>query len=74
MEVTSLRVIVLGRVQGLWYRKHTREQVEALGLTGGVRNKQGGSVEIEVERPMEKINELAEWCRKGPPRARPVSL
>ena len=64
------RVIVRGRVQGVFYRASTREEAERLGLAGWVRNLPDGGVELEVEGEREPVDALIEWCRKGPPHAR----
>ena len=61
---------VYGKVQGVWYRAYTRDKAIELGLTGWVRNKPDGSVEIEVEGDEEKIKELIKWCWKGSPAAK----
>lgn len=59
-------VIILGRVQGVWFREETKKRALDLGLTGWVRNKQDGNVEAVFEGPENKINEIIEWCKKGP--------
>jgi acylphosphatase len=43
------RVVVTGRVQGVWFRESCREHAERLGVSGWVRNRADGAVEIEVE-------------------------
>ena len=43
------RMVVRGRVQGVWYRKHTREKALELGLRGWVMNQPDGSVLVEAE-------------------------
>ena len=63
------RLIVTGRVQGVWYRGWTVDQARALGLDGWVRNRRDGSVEILVSGPEEAVGELVGRCRGGPPAA-----
>jgi acylphosphatase len=65
-----LRVIVTGRVQGVWFRDSCREQARTLGVSGFVRNRADGAVEGEFEGPAPAVDRLVAWCREGPPRAR----
>jgi acylphosphatase len=60
------RLIVHGRVQGVWYRGWTVDQAEELGLDGWVRNRRDGTVEILVAGPDEAVAELIARCRSGP--------
>lgn len=59
-----------GRVQGVSYRAATVEEARRLGITGWVRNRREGSVELEAEGPDEAIAALLAWCAHGPPAAR----
>lgn len=61
---------VTGLVQGVWFRKSTKEKASSLGLSGFVRNEPDGSVYIEAEGGPEAIAELIKWCGDGPPLAR----
>ena len=64
-------LFVSGRVQGVGYRASTHWAARRIGgLTGWVRNLDDGRVEAVVEGPREKIDDLIEWCRQGPPAAR----
>ena len=65
MEFT--RIIVHGRVHGVWYRATTKQVADKLGLRGFVRNLRDGTVEIVVAG--EKLEELIKWCHLGPPLA-----
>ena len=65
-----VRVVVRGRVQGVWFRDSCRDQARALGVSGWVRNNGDGSVEGEFEGPRAAVDRLVDWCRSGPPRAR----
>lgn len=64
------RLVVRGRVQGVAFRYATRERARALGVDGWVRNLIDGSVEAVLEGPRELVEELAAFCRIGPPAAR----
>ena len=64
------RLIVHGRVQGVWYRGWTVDQAEALGLDGWVRNRRDGSVELLVSGPDAAVEELIAQCHRGPSAAR----
>lgn len=70
-QVVKVRahLVIKGRVQGVFFRLETREQAAALGLTGWVRNKPDGTVEIVAEGYRKDIEKLIAWCRLGPPMA-----
>ena len=63
------RLLVRGRVQGVFYRAWTIEQARSLGLTGWVRNLESGDVEILAVGSGEAVEKLVAVCRKGPPSA-----
>ncbi len=63
-------VFISGRVQGVFFRSHTRERARQLGLKGWVRNLPDGKVEAIFEGDEEAIRRVLEWCREGPPHAR----
>ena len=45
----SYKILVKGRVQGVWFRKYTKDKADSLNLSGFARNELDGSVYIEVE-------------------------
>ena len=61
---------VTGLVQGVWFRKSTREEALKIGVTGFVRNEPDGSVYIEAEGEPGQMNRFIDWCKHGPERAR----
>ena len=65
-----VRISVRGRVQGVWFRGATREAAARLGVAGWARNLADGSVEILAQGPALAIEQLVEWCHRGPPGAR----
>jgi acylphosphatase len=69
MAVVRCRVIVSGRVQGVFYRDTCRNVAQGLGVRGWVRNRSDGTVEIVAEGPRERVDQFLDWCRHGPPRA-----
>lgn len=64
-----VHLFVAGRVQGVFFRAHTRDLAQRLGLTGFVRNLPDGRVEVVAEGPEEKLQELIAFCHHGPPLA-----
>ncbi|MCX6777895.1 MAG: acylphosphatase [Candidatus Micrarchaeota archaeon] len=64
-----LRIVVHGRVQGVFFRAHAMEKARSLGLVGWVRNAPEGTVEIMAEGEREKLQTLLMWCSVGSPAA-----
>jgi acylphosphatase len=62
-------VIVSGRVQGVYYRGACRAVARELGVTGWVRNRSDGTVEVVAEGTRDAVGDLIAWCRDGPPHA-----
>jgi len=62
----SLRLIISGKVQGVFFRHNTKKKADELGLKGYVRNLPDDSVEVVAEGSREKLDELAEFCRNNP--------
>jgi len=64
------RYIVQGSVQGVFYRATTQQTAQRLGLTGWVRNRDDGAVELVACGDAAKLDKLEEWLRQGPPRSK----
>lgn len=69
-----LHLVVGGRVQGVWFRASTKSQAQSLGLVGKVWNRSDGRVEIVAEGLEKDLQQLFEWCKVGPVRARVENL
>jgi len=69
-DSARLRLIVSGRVQGVFFRAAARARARSLNLRGYARNLADGTVEIVVEGRREELRAMAEWARIGPPAAR----
>lgn len=65
----TIRLIVEGKVQGVFFRQSTMEKAATLGIAGTVRNLPDGSVEIVATGTPEQLRLLSRWCNQGPPRA-----
>jgi acylphosphatase len=64
------RVIVHGRVQGVWFRGSTVKRAHLEGVRGWVRNRRDGSVEAVFEGAPEAVAAMMDFCRTGPRSAR----
>ena len=69
MQSIRKRVVVTGRVQGVWFRQSTQQEAIALGVSGWVRNRPDGSVEAVFEGPSMLVDAAVDWARHGPERA-----
>jgi acylphosphatase len=66
----TVSIIVSGKVQGVFYRHSTREMAKALGLKGQVKNMPDETVNIIATGTAEQIEQMIEWCKQGPARAK----
>lgn len=69
MAVVRRRVVVLGEVQGVFFRDSTRREAESRRVGGWVRNRSDGAVEAVFEGSIDAVQAMVEWCRSGPSRA-----
>ncbi len=70
----AVDITVHGRVQGVWFRAGTKEKAELLGLTGWVKNRPDGTVEIHAQGEKSQLEYFIAWCRRGTPAAKVTSL
>ena len=67
---TARRLTIRGRVQGVFFRAWTKQQAEALGIGGWVRNCPDGSVEALVAGDADAVEAMIGRMRQGPPGAK----
>lgn len=67
--MTRKRVVVRGRVQGVFFRDSASRRAQAAGVSGWVRNTPEGEVEAVFEGGPEAVEDMVEFCRRGPSRA-----
>jgi len=63
-------IVVSGRVQGVFFRSETQDEARRRNVTGWIRNMPDGRVEAVFEGEKDKVEDLVEFCRRGPPGAR----
>ena len=68
--MSSMRLRITGRVQGVGYRAWAMQAASRLGLRGWVRNRADGSVEALAIGDEKAVAAMIEACRQGPFAAR----
>lgn len=68
------RLLIKGRVQGVFYRNWAVGAARELQLTGWVRNLRSGDVEALVIGEEDAVQSFIERCRSGPPAASVTSV
>lgn len=61
------RVVIAGRVQGVFFRAETQRAAQRLGVGGWVRNRPDGTVEALFEGPSQAVQQAVDWCWHGSP-------
>jgi acylphosphatase len=62
----SAQVLIIGKVQGVFFRVNTKKAAADCSVNGWVRNIKGGSVEAVFEGSKENVDRAIEWCKTGP--------
>jgi acylphosphatase len=66
----KVKILVSGRVQGVYFRLFTQKKAKQLAVHGNVKNLSDGRVEIFAEADSEIIDKFIVWCGHGPVTAR----
>jgi acylphosphatase len=67
--VPTIKIIVKGDVQGVFFRASSKTFADELHIGGTVKNTHDGNVEIVATGSQEQLNKLITWCKQGPERA-----
>lgn len=67
--MSARHLVVHGTVQGVFFRASAESEASRLGVTGWVRNRSDGTVEMVVEGDDEAVGQMVAWARRGPERA-----
>jgi acylphosphatase len=70
MSTQTLRLVIHGRVQGVWFRESMKQQAERLGITGWVMNRADGCVEAMIQGNEGAMTAMLAWAHSGPPLAK----
>jgi len=62
----ALKLIIFGKVQGVFYRAQTQIQAKQLGIFGTVKNLPDGTVQVIAEGELEAMIKFINWCHRGP--------
>ena len=73
-ERATRRLVMRGRVQGVWFRESMRCEAERLGVTGWVCNRVDGTVEAIVQGTPAAVDAIARWAARGPEHAKVESV
>lgn len=68
-EMAGVSMVIMGKVQGVFYRASAMERAQQLNLTGWVMNLPDGTVEVEAEGSKPALEDFVDWCKHGPPQA-----
>ena len=69
-----VRLVIRGRVQGVWFRGAMEVEAQRLGVAGWVRNAVDGSVEAQAQGERRALDTLVVWAHHGPPSARVTAV
>lgn len=69
-NIVRARVVVTGRVQGVFFRMETKRTADRWGVAGWVKNRRDGAVEAVFEGEKKNVLAIVEWCRTGPPHSK----
>ncbi|HWE11865.1 MAG TPA: acylphosphatase [Solirubrobacteraceae bacterium] len=73
-DMVRRRLVIHGKVQGVFFRDSIRSAAEREGVAGWAANRDDGAVEVVLEGPPAAVQAVAEYCRRGPERARVESV
>ena len=66
----TVRLLIKGKVQGVFYRATAKDVADLTGVKGWVRNLPDNDVEIIATAPEDKLQKFINWCKQGPPKAK----
>lgn len=65
----TVRIIIRGKVQGVFFRKYAFEAAIKCGIDGFVKNDSSGVVIIEATGEKQRIDDFVQWCHEGSPKS-----
>lgn len=62
----TISITVEGLVHGVFYRQSTKAKAVETGITGEIKNSSDGTVRIIATGTETQLEQLIQWCKKGP--------
>ena len=62
----TLRLVIHGCVQGVFFRDSMRNEALRLGIAGWVRNRSDGTVEAALQGELGAVDTIVRWAHHGP--------
>ena len=69
-QYIRVHLLISGRVQGVYFRKHTQDTSRENNVYGWVKNLVNGDVECILEGAKSNVDKVIIWCHQGPPNSR----
>jgi acylphosphatase len=69
-QYITVHLIISGKVQGVYFRKHTQDISLQNNVYGWVKNLLNGDVECVLEGLKSNVDKVIRWCHQGPPNSR----
>ncbi len=73
-KMRCVKVLIEGEVQGVLFRHYTKKKADELNIKGYVKNLPDCSVEAVFCGEDEKINQIIDFCKKGPSLAKVTNI
>lgn len=67
--MSTVHLIIEGKVQGVFFRATAKDVADEIGITGWVKNTEEGNVEIKASGSDDQLQKFITWCKTGPRRA-----
>lgn len=68
-QLKSIRCVVRGRVQGVYFRASAKQEADRLGVTGWVKNRGDSTVACLATGTDAQLQSFQKWLNHGPPDA-----
>jgi acylphosphatase len=65
-QIVARKVTVRGHVQGVFFRDSVRREAQRRGVRGLASNRRDGSVEIVLEGRVADVQDVIDYCARGP--------
>lgn len=63
----TFEIVIYGKVQGVWFRKHTLDKALEIGIKGWVKNLSDGTVITCAQGNDLELKRFVAWCEIGSP-------